>query len=148
MLRAHECFKRPDGLVARSSRPKQFTPPAYIVMLACLMNFRFNAVRPELAGGNMSPMRKTAGRKAASTRKRNAAKRPPRARRLRRRVSVERPDKKPQEPVCAGDLQEKQQQPAPAKKRPRSLSQCKSRSRPHQSPRRRRHPKPAFPSKL
>src|SRR6266478_3646073 len=75
MLRAHECFKRPDGLVARSSRPKQFTPPAYIVMLACLMNFRFNAVPQELAGGNMSPMRKTAGRKAAATRKRNAAKR-------------------------------------------------------------------------
>src|SRR5882762_8830580 len=75
MLRAHECFKRPDGLVARSSRPKQFTPPAYIVMLACLMNFRFNAVPQELAGGNMSPMRKTAGRKTAATRKRNAAKR-------------------------------------------------------------------------
>jgi len=39
------------------------------------MNFRFNAVPQELAGGNMSPMRKTAGRKAAATRKRNAAKR-------------------------------------------------------------------------
>jgi len=38
------------------------------------MNFRFNAVPQELAGGNMSPMRKTAGRKAAATRKRNAAK--------------------------------------------------------------------------
>jgi len=38
------------------------------------MNFRFNAVPQELAGGNTSPMRKT-GRKAAATRKRNAAKR-------------------------------------------------------------------------
>src|SRR6266436_6369495 len=71
-----------------------------------------------------------------------------RARRLRRRVSVERPDKKPQEPACAGELQEKQQQPAPAKKRPCSLSQCKSGSRPHQSRRRRPHPNPASPSKL
>jgi hypothetical protein len=44
-------------------------------VLACLMNFRFNAVPQELAGGNMSPMRKTAGRKAVATRKRNAAKR-------------------------------------------------------------------------
>jgi hypothetical protein len=44
-------------------------------MLACLMNFRFNAVPQELAGGNMSPMRKTAGKKVAATRKRNAAKR-------------------------------------------------------------------------
>jgi hypothetical protein len=41
-------------------------------MLACLMNFRFNAVPQELAGGNMSPMRKTAGQKAAATRKDNA----------------------------------------------------------------------------
>src|SRR5882724_11306105 len=72
----------------------------------------------------------------------------PRARRLRRRVSVERLDKKPQEPACAGELQEKQQQPAPAKKRPLSLSQCKSKNRPHQSPRCRPHPKPASPSKL
>src|SRR5216684_7672444 len=71
-----------------------------------------------------------------------------RARRLRRRVSVERPDKKPQEPACAEELQEKQQQPAPAKKRPRLLSQCQSKSRPHQSPRCRPHPKPASPSKL
>jgi len=71
-----------------------------------------------------------------------------RARRLRRRVSVERPDKKPQEPACAGELQQKQQQPAPAKKRLRSLSQCKSKSHPHQSPRCRPHPKPASPSKL
>jgi hypothetical protein len=39
------------------------------------MNFRFNAVPQELAGGNMSPTRKTAGRKAAATRKRNAANR-------------------------------------------------------------------------
>jgi hypothetical protein len=39
------------------------------------MNFGFNAVPQELAGGNMSPMRKTAGQKAAATRKRNAAKR-------------------------------------------------------------------------
>jgi hypothetical protein len=39
------------------------------------MNFRFNAVPQELAGGNMRPIRKTAGRKAAATRKRNAAKR-------------------------------------------------------------------------
>jgi endonuclease III len=39
------------------------------------MNFRFSAVPQELAGGNMSPMRKTAGQKAAATRKRNAAKR-------------------------------------------------------------------------
>jgi hypothetical protein len=39
------------------------------------MNFRFNAVPQELARGNMSPMRKTAGRKAAATRKHNAAKR-------------------------------------------------------------------------
>jgi hypothetical protein len=39
------------------------------------MNFRFNAVPQELAGGNMSPMRKTAGQKVAATRKRNAAKR-------------------------------------------------------------------------
>jgi hypothetical protein len=44
-------------------------------VLACLMIFRFNAVPQELAGGNMSPMRKTAGQKAAATRKRNAAKR-------------------------------------------------------------------------
>src|SRR6266851_8413978 len=73
-----------------------------------------------------------------------------RARRLRRRVSVERPDKKPpQEPACAGELQEKQQQPASAKKkRLRRLSQCKSKSRPHQSPRCRPHLKPASPSKL
>jgi hypothetical protein len=35
----------------------------------------FNAFPQELAGGNMSPMRKTAGRKAAATRKRNAARR-------------------------------------------------------------------------
>jgi hypothetical protein len=39
------------------------------------MNFRFNAVPQELAGGKMSPMSKTAGKKAAATRKRNAAKR-------------------------------------------------------------------------
>jgi hypothetical protein len=39
------------------------------------MNFRFNAVPQELAGGNMSPMRKTAGQKAAATRKDNSAKR-------------------------------------------------------------------------
>jgi hypothetical protein len=38
------------------------------------MNFRFDAVPQELAGGNMSPMRKTAGQKAAATRKDNAAK--------------------------------------------------------------------------
>src|SRR5713101_9434582 len=44
-------------------------------MLACLMNFSSNAVPQELAGGNMSPMRKTAGKKVAATRKRNAAKR-------------------------------------------------------------------------
>jgi hypothetical protein len=44
-------------------------------MLACLMNFSSNAGPQELAGGNMSPMRKTAGQKAATTRKRNAAKR-------------------------------------------------------------------------
>jgi len=29
------------------------------------MNFRFNAVPQELAGGNMSPMRKTAGREGS-----------------------------------------------------------------------------------
>ena len=44
-------------------------------MLACLMNFSSNAVPQELAGGNMSPMRKTAGKKLAATRKSNAAKR-------------------------------------------------------------------------
>src|SRR6202030_4097189 len=44
-------------------------------VLACLINFRLNAVPQELAGGNMSPMRKTAGKKVAATRKRNAAKR-------------------------------------------------------------------------
>jgi hypothetical protein len=38
------------------------------------MNFRFNAVPQELAGGDMSPIRKTAGQKAAATRKRNTAK--------------------------------------------------------------------------
>src|SRR6266851_464078 len=70
------------------------------------------------------------------------------ARRLRRHVSVERPDKKPQEPACAEELQEKQQQPAPAKKRPRLLSQCKSKNRLHQSPRCRPHPKPPSPSKV
>ena len=72
----------------------------------------------------------------------------PRARRLRRRVSVERLDKRPQKPACVGPAQERQQQPAPAKKRLRRLSQCKSKSRPHQSPRCRPHPKPASPSKL
>src|SRR6266849_6493315 len=56
--------------------------------------------------------------------------------------------RRPQEPACAGELQEKQQQPASAKKRPPSLSQCKSGSRPHQRPRCRPHPKPASPSKL
>jgi hypothetical protein len=71
----HREFERLGGLVARSSRPKQFTPRTYIVMLACLMNFGSNAGPQELDGGNMSPMRKTAGRKAAATRKRNAAKR-------------------------------------------------------------------------
>jgi hypothetical protein len=44
-------------------------------MLARLMNFSSNAGPQELAGGNMSPMRKTAGKKVAATRKRNAAKR-------------------------------------------------------------------------
>jgi hypothetical protein len=44
-------------------------------MLACLINFSSNAEPQELAGGNMSPKRKTAGRKAAATRKRNAARR-------------------------------------------------------------------------
>jgi hypothetical protein len=44
-------------------------------MLACLINFSSNAGPQELAGGNMSPMRKTAGQKAAATRKRNSAKR-------------------------------------------------------------------------
>ena len=39
------------------------------------MYFRFNAVPQELAGGYMSPMRKTAGKKVAATRKRNAARR-------------------------------------------------------------------------
>jgi hypothetical protein len=39
------------------------------------MNFSSNALPSELAGENMSPSRKTAGRKAAATRKRNAAKR-------------------------------------------------------------------------
>jgi hypothetical protein len=43
--------------------------------LACLVNLRFNPVPQELTGGNMSPMRKTAGKKVAATRKRNAAKR-------------------------------------------------------------------------
>jgi hypothetical protein len=43
-------------------------------MLACLTNFSSNAGPQELAGGNMSPNRKTAGQKAAATRKRNAAK--------------------------------------------------------------------------
>jgi hypothetical protein len=38
------------------------------------MNFRFNSMPQELAGGDMSPIRKTAGQKAAATRKRNAAK--------------------------------------------------------------------------
>jgi hypothetical protein len=38
------------------------------------MNLRFNAVPQELAGGDMSPIRKTAGQKAAATRKRKAAK--------------------------------------------------------------------------
>jgi hypothetical protein len=39
------------------------------------MNLRFNSVPQELAGGNMSPTRKTAGQKAAATRKRNSVKR-------------------------------------------------------------------------
>jgi hypothetical protein len=39
------------------------------------MDLRFNPVPQELAGGDMSPMRKTAGKKVAATRKRNAAKR-------------------------------------------------------------------------
>jgi hypothetical protein len=71
----HHEFERLGGLVARSGRPKQFTPPTHIVMLACLINFSSNAGPQELAGGNMSPMRKTAGQKAAATRKRNSAKR-------------------------------------------------------------------------
>src|SRR6266852_351102 len=53
-----------------------------------------------------------------------------------------------QKPACARELQERQQQPAPAKKRPRLLSQCKSKSRPHQSLRCRPHPKSPSPSKL
>src|SRR6266853_2102937 len=65
-----------------------------------------------------------------------------------RRVSIERPDARPQKPARAGELQEKQQQSAPAKKRPRSLSQCQSKSRPHQSPTCRPHPKPRSPSKF
>jgi hypothetical protein len=44
-------------------------------MLACLVNLRFNPLPQELTGGNMSPMRKTAGKKVAATRKRNAARR-------------------------------------------------------------------------
>src|SRR6266852_2730108 len=56
--------------------------------------------------------------------------------------------RRPQKPACARELQEKQQQPAPAKKRPRSLSQCKSKSRPQHSPRCKPHPKPPSPSKL
>jgi hypothetical protein len=43
-------------------------------MLACLINFSSNAGPQELAGGDMSPIRKTAGQKAAATRKRKAAK--------------------------------------------------------------------------
>jgi hypothetical protein len=39
------------------------------------MNFSSNAGPQELAGGDMSPIRKTAGQKAAATRKRNTAKR-------------------------------------------------------------------------
>jgi hypothetical protein len=38
------------------------------------MNLRFNPF-PNRNGGNMSPMRKTAGRKAVASRKRNTAKR-------------------------------------------------------------------------
>jgi hypothetical protein len=43
-------------------------------MLACLIDFSSNPGPQELAGGDMSPIRKTAGQKAAATRKRNAAK--------------------------------------------------------------------------
>jgi len=39
------------------------------------MVFSSNAGPQELAGGNMNPMRKTAGKKVAAIRKRNAAKR-------------------------------------------------------------------------
>src|SRR6266849_2227730 len=53
-----------------------------------------------------------------------------------------------QKPACARELQERQHQPAPAKKRPRLLSQCKSKNRPQQSPRCSPHPKPPFLSKL
>src|ERR1700730_16383158 len=44
-------------------------------VLACLINFSSNAGPQELAGGDMSPARKTEGQKAAATRKRKAAKR-------------------------------------------------------------------------
>ena len=130
-------------------------------MLACLINFRFNAVPQELAGGNMSPMRKTGGQKAAATRKRNAARRQAAAKKAAstrksraagKKAAVTRkhrpPDARPQQPAPVGRAQERQRQPAPAKKRPRPFSHCKSRSRPHQSPRYRPHPKPPSPSKL
>ena len=97
----------------------------------------------------MSPMRKTAGKKVAATRKRNAW---GVARQLRKKpLQLARgvPQvRRPQKPACARELQERQQQPAPAKKRPRPFSQCKSKNRPHQSPRCRPHPKPRSLSKL
>src|SRR5713226_1908780 len=73
----------------------------------------------------------------------------PQARRRQRRVSSERPASRPQEPARVGPPQERQQQPAPAKKKKlRSLSQCRSKNRPHRSRRCRLHPKPPSPSKL
>ena len=56
--------------------------------------------------------------------------------------------RRPQKPARVERAQERQQQPTSAKKRPRLLSQCKSKNRPHQSLRCRPHPKPASPSKL
>ena len=110
----------------------------------------------------MSPMRKTAGKKVAATRKRNAAKRQAAAKKAASTRKSRAAGKKAaatRKHRAAGRkaaktrmrraAQERQQQPAPVKKkRLRPLSQCKSKSRPHQSLRCRRHPKPASPSKL
>ena len=130
-------------------------------MLACLINFRFNAVPQELAGGNISPMRKTAGQKAAATRKRNAARRQAAAKKAAstrksraagKKAAVTRKHRAAGRKAAATRTRRASARKAAAtrsrKKEAAPVQPLQVQSRPHQSPRYRPHPKPPSPSKL
>jgi len=94
----------------------------------------------------MSPMRKTAGRKAAATRKHNAAKRKAAA----KKAASTRKSRAAGKEVAKTSVRQGAARKAAATRRKKEaalLSQCKSKNRPHQNLRCRPHPKPASPSK-